>query len=68
MLFVLGHSPKDQQQQLLEAIFDLSREDVVKRVKAGSMSPAALTAHDYVLDIFPQSRQEAGRPQGTVAV
>lgn len=68
VLFVLGQAPKDQQQQLLEAIFDLSRDEVVKRVKSGTMSPAALTAHDYVLDIFPESRQEAGQPQGTIAV
>ncbi|HKT48953.1 MAG TPA: malate synthase [Candidatus Angelobacter sp.] len=68
VLFVLGQAPKDQQQQLLEAIFDLSRDEVVKRVKAGTMNQAALAAHDYVLDIFPQSRQEAGQPQGTVAV
>jgi malate synthase len=68
VLFVLGQAPKDQQQQLLEAIFDLSRDEVVKRVKTGTMSQAALAAHDYVLDIFPQSRQEAGQPQGTIAV
>ncbi len=68
VLFVLGQAPKEQQQQLLEAIFDLSRHEVAKRVKAGTMNPAALAAHDYVLDIFPQSRQEAGQPQGTVAV
>ncbi|MGE5322624.1 MAG: malate synthase [Actinomycetota bacterium] len=68
VLFVVGQAPKDQQQQLLEAIFDLTREEIAKRVKAGTMSQAALAAHDYVLDIFPEQRKEAGRPQGTVAV
>ncbi|HET9181488.1 MAG TPA: malate synthase [Candidatus Angelobacter sp.] len=68
VLFVVGKAPKDQQKELLEAIFDLSREEVVKRVKAGTMNQAALAAHDYVLDIFPERRKEAGRPQGTVAV
>ena len=68
VLFVLGQAPKDQQQQLLKAIFDLSRDEVANQVKAGTMSQAALAAHDYVLDIFPQSRQETGQPQGKVAV
>jgi len=68
VLFVIGQAPQDQQQQLLEAIFDLSREELVKRVRAGAMNQAALAAHDYVLDIFPEQRKEADRPQGTVMV
>jgi malate synthase len=69
VLFVVGQAPKEQQSQLLEAIFDLSRDEVVKKVKAGMFSPAALRAHDYVFDIFPGgSGKEAGQPQGTVAV
>jgi len=66
---VVGQAPKDQQAQLLEAIFDLSREEVVKKVNAGTLSQAALRAHDYVFDIFPEpSGKDAGQPQGTVAV
>jgi malate synthase len=69
VLFVVGQAPKDQQKDLLEAIFDLSREEIMRRVKAGTMSQAALAAHDYVLDIFPvPAGSEAGRPQGKVAV
>jgi malate synthase len=58
VLFVLGQAAKDQRTQLLEAIFDLSREEAAKRVQAGTLSQAALTAHDYVFDIFPEARRE----------
>jgi len=69
VLFVVGQAPKDQQKDLLEAIFDLSRDEIMRRVKAGTMSQAALAAHDYVLDIFPvPAGSEAGRPHGKVAV
>jgi malate synthase len=52
VLFVVGQASKKEVAQLLEAIFDLSREEAVKRVKAGTLSQAALAAHDYVFDIF----------------
>lgn len=52
VLFVVGQSSKKESGQLLEAIFDLSREEAVKRVQAGTLSQAALAAHDYVFDIF----------------
>lgn len=55
VLFVVGQAGKEEQAQLLEAIFDLSRGEVVKRVQAGTLRPAALTAHDYVFDIFPKA-------------
>jgi malate synthase len=58
VLFVLGQAAKDQRTQLLEAIFDLSREEAAKRVQAGTLSQAALAAHDYVFDIFPEARRE----------
>jgi malate synthase len=38
----------------VEAIFTLSREEVVKRVQAGTMNKSALDAHDYIYDIFPE--------------
>jgi malate synthase len=53
VLFVVGQAGAQERKQLLEAIFDLSRLDAVKRVQAGTLSQAALGAHDYVFDIFP---------------
>jgi len=41
--------------QVLEAIFDLAREEVVRRVAAGTLDKRALAAHDYVYDVFPGS-------------
>jgi malate synthase len=69
VLFVLGQANQQQRAQILEALFDLSREEIVKRVKAGALDQIALTAYDYIYDIFPgTSRQVAGdRLQGALA-
>jgi len=53
VLFVLAEAGDDEREQILEGIFDLSREEIVKRIEAGTMKPAALSAHDYVYDILP---------------
>lgn len=51
-LFVLAEANPKEHAQILEALFDLSRPEIVKRVKAGRLDQSALTAHDYVHDIF----------------
>ncbi len=48
----MAEAGDEDRKQVLDAIFDLSREEVVKRVEAGTMKAAALAAHDYVYDIF----------------
>jgi malate synthase len=53
VLFVLGPANEQKREQLLEAIFSPSREEVVKSVQAGTLDKSALDAHDYVYDIFP---------------
>jgi len=53
VLFVVAEAGDQERQQILEAIFDLSREEIVKRVQAGAMKPGMLAAHDYVFDVFP---------------
>ncbi|HEV8672409.1 MAG TPA: malate synthase [Methylomirabilota bacterium] len=53
VLFVVGQANEQERAQILEAIFDLSREAIVKRVRAGGLNKIALAAHDYVYDIFP---------------
>ncbi len=53
VLFVVGQANAQERAQILEAIFDLSREDIVKRVQAGTLKKLALAAHDYVFDLFP---------------
>jgi len=53
VLFVVGAANEQERAQILEAIFDLSREEIVKRVQAGALNKIALGAHDYVYDIFP---------------
>jgi len=54
VLFVVGQANPEERAQILDAIFDLSREEIVKRVQAGTIGKAALAAHDYVYDIFPK--------------
>jgi malate synthase len=58
VLFLVGQASRQERAQILEAIFDLSREQIIQRVAAGSLDQTALAAHDYVHDIFPGA--EAG--------
>src|SRR5689334_1707014 len=67
VLFVVGQANKQEGKQMLEAIFDLTREEAVKRVQAGALSPAALAAHDYVFDIFPEGGKQIAPSKGTAA-
>ncbi len=53
VLFVVGQADNRLRAEILAAIFDLSREEIVKRFEAGTLNKIALAAHDYVYDIFP---------------
>ncbi len=61
VLFVVGQANEPERAQILDAIFDLSRDEIVKRVAAGTSSRVALDAHDYVYDIFPERLSERVR-------
>src|SRR5271165_1105034 len=52
LLFVVGQATSEEREQILEAVFELSREEIVKQLQAGAMKPVALAVHDYVCDIF----------------
>ncbi|HEX8909741.1 MAG TPA: malate synthase, partial [Anaeromyxobacteraceae bacterium] len=52
ILFVMAEAKPQERGPLLEAVFDLSRAEVAKRVKAGALAASALAAHDYVNDVF----------------
>jgi malate synthase len=60
VLFVLAEANKKESGQILDAIFDLSREEIVRRVNSGTLNETALRAHDYVYDIFAGGRQAHG--------
>jgi malate synthase len=51
VLFVVAEASAPERGPLLEAIFDLSRDEVARRVKAGALPAKVLTAHDYVYDV-----------------
>jgi malate synthase len=53
LLFVVGQADNRQRAEILAAIFDLPREEIVKRVEAGTLNKIALAAHNYIYDIFP---------------
>jgi len=57
VLFLLAQATDQEREQILAAIFDLSREEIAKRVEAGTIAPAALAVHDYVYDIFPAPKE-----------
>jgi malate synthase len=58
VLFVVAPANEQEREQLFEAIFTLSREEVVKSVRSGTLNKSALDAHDYVYDIFPEIEGE----------
>jgi malate synthase len=62
VLFVVAPANHQERAQILEAIFDLSREEIVKRVQSGALNRMALAAHDYVYDIFPRVEGTRRRP------
>jgi len=57
LLFVVGQATGEEREQILEAVFNLSREEIVKRVQAGSMKPGLLAVHDYVYDSSPAGKE-----------
>ncbi len=57
VLFVVGAANGKERAQILDAIFDLPREEIVRRVEAGKMDKLALDAHDYIFDVFPATEQ-----------
>ncbi|HEU4384087.1 MAG TPA: malate synthase [Anaeromyxobacteraceae bacterium] len=50
-LFVVAPATAEERAQILDAVFDLPREEVKRRVAAGTMKPSALAAHDYLNDV-----------------
>jgi len=52
VLFVVGQADERARAQALEAIFDLSRQQIVERVREGTLDRSALVAHDYAHDVF----------------
>jgi malate synthase len=58
VLFLLAQATDEEREQILAAIFDLSREEIMKRVLAGTVQPSALAVHDYVYDIFPAPKEQ----------
>jgi malate synthase len=61
VLFELGKANARERAQILDAVFDLSRDEVVRRVHAGKMDKIALQAHDYIFDIFPVAEKKQRR-------
>jgi malate synthase len=70
VLFVVGQANAQERAQILGAVFDLSREELVKRIHAGTLNKIALAAHDYVCDVFPgidDGQRPGGDRRGTPA-
>jgi malate synthase len=64
VLFVVAQANPQERAQIMDAIFDLARPEIVARVQKGTMNASALAAHDYVHDIF---EGEAVAPRGKPA-
>ena len=59
VLFVVGQADQQERAQILEAIFALSREEIAKRIQAGTLKQSVLDSFDYIYDIFPAPRKES---------
>lgn len=57
LLFVMARLDADDGARILDTIFNLTREEVVRRVQAGTLGEGVLSAHDYVYDVFPSIDQ-----------
>jgi malate synthase len=57
VLFAVGQASQEERAQLLGAIFDLSRDAVVRRVEAGKLGKSVLATYDYVYDFFPEVKE-----------
>jgi len=58
VLFVVGYANPQERAEILDAVFDFSREEILRRVESGTLSQATLDAYDYVYDIFPRTSLE----------
>jgi malate synthase len=56
VLFVVAQARPEERGEIMEAVFDLDREELVRRVRSGRMARGALAAHDYVHDVFGEER------------
>lgn len=57
LLSVIERSDEERE-QILDAVFSASREDVTAKINAGESPKSVLQAYDYVYDIFPESTAE----------
>jgi malate synthase len=53
VLFVVAEANALERAQLFDAIFDLSRNEIIDQVEEGKLPRKVLAAFDYVYDIFP---------------
>jgi malate synthase len=60
VLFAVGPATERERREILDAVFELSRETIVEQVRAGALGPGALAAHDYVHDIVDGPGGEPG--------
>ena len=58
VLFLLAEADEAKRHQLLDAIFDLSRDAIGYRVNAGTLEASAMAAHDYVYDVCPTGQEQ----------
>ncbi|MBV9623106.1 MAG: malate synthase [Acidobacteria bacterium] len=53
VLFIIGQADQSEREQILDVIFDLSRNEVLRRVETGTIDRRMLYIFDYVHDTFP---------------
>ena len=59
VLFVVAEANQQDRAEIMQAVFDLPRQELVQRVQTGSLKKLALKAHDYIYDIFEERQHGA---------
>ncbi len=57
VLFVMAQATAEEREQILDAIFEWPREEIMKRVESGDLMPTTSAVHDYVYDIYPTLKE-----------
>ena len=56
VLFEVGQANAKDREQILQSVFDISRDEIVKQVKAGKLGQTVLDVYDYVFDVVPDAQ------------
>jgi malate synthase len=58
VLFEVGQADPKDREQILQSIFDLSHDEIVKQVESGKLGETVLEVYDYIFDVYPEEEAQ----------